>query len=106
MVSPTLIDNNWHLLVGVYDGTDEHLYLDGRSVGGAPLSTNWDDRLLSGDRTPGFQVARVLKDLRLGAAAYDGVDSSAPIFAAALAAFERAAANGHALDDMTTVVLR
>ena len=76
------------------------------SVGGAPLSTNWDERLLSGDRTPGFQVARVLKDLRLGAAAYDGVDSSAPIFAAALAAFERAAANGHALDDMTTVVLR
>ncbi len=76
------------------------------SVGGAPLSTKWDERLLNGDRTPGFQLARVLKDLRLGAAAYDGTGSAGPIFAAALAAFESAAANGHALDDMTTVVLR
>jgi 3-hydroxyisobutyrate dehydrogenase-like beta-hydroxyacid dehydrogenase len=74
------------------------------SVGGAPLSTNWEERLLSGDRTPGFQLARVLKDLRLGAAAYADVAAPAPIFAAALAAFESAAANGHALDDMTTVV--
>ena len=74
------------------------------AVGGAPLSTNWEERLLSGDRTPGFQLARVLKDLRLGAAAYADVAAPAPIFAAALAAFESAAANGHALDDMTTVV--
>jgi 3-hydroxyisobutyrate dehydrogenase-like beta-hydroxyacid dehydrogenase len=75
------------------------------SVGGQPLSTNWEDRLLTGDRAPGFQLARVLKDLRLGAAAYDEVARDGPIFGAALAAFERAAANGHALDDMTTVLL-
>lgn len=76
------------------------------SIGGQPLATNWEERLLNGDRTPGFQLARVLKDLRLGAAAYDDVACDAPIFGAALAAFESAAANGHALDDMTTVALR
>ncbi|HEY5349265.1 MAG TPA: NAD(P)-dependent oxidoreductase, partial [Candidatus Lustribacter sp.] len=74
------------------------------SVGGHPLSTNWDERLLTGDRTPGFQLARVLKDLQLGAAAYDGVACKAPIFTATLAAFEAAAAAGHAGDDMTTVL--
>jgi 3-hydroxyisobutyrate dehydrogenase-like beta-hydroxyacid dehydrogenase len=74
------------------------------SVGGAPLSTNWEERLISGDRMAGFQLARVIKDLRLGAAAYADVTTPAPIFAAALAAFESAAANGHALDDMTTVL--
>jgi len=76
------------------------------SVAGAPLSTNWEERLLTGDRTPGFQLARVLKDLRLGAVAYNDVACAGPIFAAALTAFESAAANGHALDDMTTVILR
>lgn len=76
------------------------------SVGGQPLSTNWEERLLTGDRTPGFQLARVLKDLQLAAAAYDGVAHNAPIFAAALAAFEAAAANGHAVDDMTAVLLQ
>jgi 3-hydroxyisobutyrate dehydrogenase-like beta-hydroxyacid dehydrogenase len=74
------------------------------SVGGAPLSTHWEERLLTGDRTPGFALSRVLKDLRLGAAAYEDVAAPAPIFAAALAAFENAAANGHALDDMTAVL--
>jgi 3-hydroxyisobutyrate dehydrogenase-like beta-hydroxyacid dehydrogenase len=74
------------------------------SVGGAPLSTRWEERLLTRDRTPGFQIARVLKDLRLGAAAYEDVASPAPIFAAALAAFEGAAAQGHAADDMTALI--
>lgn len=73
------------------------------SVAGQPLSTHWEERLLTGDRTPGFEIARVLKDLRLGAAAYDGVGSAAPIFAAVLAAFEAAAAAGRAGDDMTAV---
>jgi 3-hydroxyisobutyrate dehydrogenase-like beta-hydroxyacid dehydrogenase len=76
------------------------------SVAGQPLSTHWEERLLNGDRTPGFQLARVLKDLRLGAAAYADVASAAPIFAAALAAFEGAAANGHAGEDMTALLLR
>ena len=73
------------------------------SVGGHPLSIHFEERLLTGDRKPGFDIARVLKDLRLGAAAYAGVDASAPIFAAALAAFEGAAANGHAGEDMTAL---
>lgn len=75
------------------------------SIGGQPLATNWEERLLSGDRTPGFQLARALKDLRLGAAAYGDIAFEGPIFGAALAAFERAAVNGHALDDMTSVLL-
>jgi 3-hydroxyisobutyrate dehydrogenase-like beta-hydroxyacid dehydrogenase len=74
------------------------------SVGGQPLSTNWEERLLTGDRTLGFQITRVLKDLRLAADAYDGVACDAPIFHAALAAFEDAAANGHAGDDMTALL--
>jgi 3-hydroxyisobutyrate dehydrogenase-like beta-hydroxyacid dehydrogenase len=74
------------------------------SVAGAPLSTHWEERLLTGDHTPGFAIARVLKDLRLGADAYAGSPAGGPIFAAALAAFEGAAAAGHAGDDMTAVL--
>ncbi len=49
------------------------------SVGGHPLSINFEERLLTRDRTPGFDIARVLKDLRLGAQAYGDVASPAPI---------------------------
>jgi 3-hydroxyisobutyrate dehydrogenase-like beta-hydroxyacid dehydrogenase len=74
------------------------------SVGGHPLSIHFEERILSGDRQPGFDIARALKDLRLGAAAYADVAAAAPIFAAALATFEGAAANGHAGEDMTALV--
>lgn len=76
------------------------------SVGGTPLSTHWEERLLTGDPAPGFEIARVLKDLRLGAQAYADLPYDAPIFAAALAAYESAAANGHAGDDVTAVLQR
>jgi 3-hydroxyisobutyrate dehydrogenase-like beta-hydroxyacid dehydrogenase len=74
-----------------------------RSVGGHPLETHWEARLVDGDRTPGFQIARVLKDLRLGTAAFEDAACDGPIANAALSAFERAAAAGHALDDMTAL---
>jgi 3-hydroxyisobutyrate dehydrogenase-like beta-hydroxyacid dehydrogenase len=74
------------------------------SVGGQPLSVHFEERLLTGDRTSGFDIARVLKDLRLGAAAYRDAGAEGPIFAAALRAFEGAAANGHAGEDMTALV--
>ena len=76
------------------------------SVGGTPLATHWEERLLTGDTTPGFAIARVLKDLRLGAQAYANLPYDAPIFAAALAAYEAAAASGHAGDDVTAVLQR
>jgi 3-hydroxyisobutyrate dehydrogenase-like beta-hydroxyacid dehydrogenase len=74
------------------------------SVAGQPLSTHWEERLLNGDRNPGFAIARVLKDLRLGAAAYGETAEGAPIFHAALAAFEAAALAGRGGDDMTAVL--
>jgi 3-hydroxyisobutyrate dehydrogenase len=76
------------------------------SVGGTPLATHWEERLLTRDPAPGFEISRVLKDLRLGAQAYAGLPYDAPIFAAALAAYESAAANGHAGDDVTAVLRR
>ena len=32
-------DGNWHLLVGVYDGTNQYLYVDGQSVGTPQAAT-------------------------------------------------------------------
>ncbi len=75
------------------------------SVAGHPLSTHWEDRLIARDVTPGFQIARVLKDLRLGAESLTELGRDSPIFAAALAAYEAAAARGHAADDVTAVIL-
>jgi 3-hydroxyisobutyrate dehydrogenase-like beta-hydroxyacid dehydrogenase len=84
---------------------DRGLLIDAlrESVAGKPLSTKWDERLRSGDRTPGFTIARVLKDFRLGAAACDAVHADAPLARAALATFERAAANGDAERDVTSI---
>jgi 3-hydroxyisobutyrate dehydrogenase-like beta-hydroxyacid dehydrogenase len=74
------------------------------SVGGQPLSTHWEQRLITRDITPGFQIARVLKDLRLAAESIADLPLDAPIFAAALAAYEAAAQRGHAADDVTAVL--
>jgi 3-hydroxyisobutyrate dehydrogenase-like beta-hydroxyacid dehydrogenase len=91
--------------VGAAYDIDRGLLIDALrdSVAGKPLSTHWEDRLRSGDRTPGFTIARVLKDFRLGAAACDAVHVDAPLVAAALATFERAAAKGDADRDVTSI---
>lgn len=74
------------------------------SVGGHPLtSTHWEERLISGDHTPGFQVARVMKDLHLAVAAGEDAGCELPVGKAALHAFEQAAAAGHGDDDMTVI---
>jgi 3-hydroxyisobutyrate dehydrogenase-like beta-hydroxyacid dehydrogenase len=73
------------------------------SVAGHPLATHWEERLITRDITPGFAIARVLKDLRLAANSLAELPLDAPVFAAALAAYEAAAQRGHAGDDVTAV---
>jgi 3-hydroxyisobutyrate dehydrogenase-like beta-hydroxyacid dehydrogenase len=73
------------------------------SVGGHPLETAWEERLVSGDRSAGFAVVRALKDLQLGAAACAQAGCETAIFDAARNAFERALAMGHGHDDMSVL---
>ena len=87
-------------------GLDRNALIDvlRHSVAGQPLSTHWEERLITRDIKPGFQIARVLKDLRLAAESLAELPLDAPIFAAALAAYEAAAQRGHAGDDVTAVL--
>jgi 3-hydroxyisobutyrate dehydrogenase-like beta-hydroxyacid dehydrogenase len=73
------------------------------SVGGHPLETHWEERLVNGDRSAGFAVVRALKDLSLGAAAAADAGCETAIFDAARAAFERAVAQGHGENDMSVL---
>lgn len=87
------------------DGLDVPTLVDvlRRSVAGSPLMTGWERHLESGDFTPGFHIRRALKDLGLGSEAYAAGDYEAPVFAAALAAFENASAAGYAGCDIAAL---
>ena len=76
------------------------------SVAGSPLMTGWERHLETGDLKPGFQVARVLKDLGLGAELCREQNYDAPIFQTALRAFRAAAEAGFADQDMSVLFLR
>jgi 3-hydroxyisobutyrate dehydrogenase-like beta-hydroxyacid dehydrogenase len=73
------------------------------SMAGQPLATGWHNRMPTDDIEGGFQVYRVLKDLRLGREAKDAVSASTPVFDAALAAFENAQEMGFGEVDLTVL---
>lgn len=73
------------------------------SVAASPMASGWHDRMRTNDTENGFQVYRVLKDLRLvhEAAASTGIVT--PAFEAALNEFENAAELGFAEQDLTVI---
>lgn len=71
------------------------------SLAGRPLSTGWHEKLKSGDTTAGFEIERILKDLSLGAEMSAELGFEAPVFAAALAAYEHARALGYGDRDLS-----
>ena len=73
------------------------------SAAGHTMIVDKYDQIKSGDETPGFTIARVIKDLDLAAELCDEVVFSAPGFAASLAAFKCAAAEGAGASDMTAL---
>lgn len=73
------------------------------SAAGHTMIVDKYDQIESGDETPGFAIARVIKDLDLAAELCDEAAFSAPGFAASLAAFKSAAAEGFGASDMTTL---
>jgi 2-hydroxy-3-oxopropionate reductase len=73
------------------------------SVAGQPLSTGWAERLKNGDRTAGFQVARVRKDLAAAIEAAALADYPLAMVAQADALYEDAEARGQGLMDMSAL---
>jgi 3-hydroxyisobutyrate dehydrogenase-like beta-hydroxyacid dehydrogenase len=73
------------------------------SVAGQPLSTGWAERLKSGDRAAGFQVARVRKDLAAAIEAAALADYPLAMIAQAEAQYRDAEAGGHGLLDMSVL---
>lgn len=73
------------------------------SMAGHPMMSGWHNRMPADDIEGGFQVYRVLKDLRLGREAKDDVGAPTPVFDAALAAFEHAEALGFGEVDFTVL---
>jgi 3-hydroxyisobutyrate dehydrogenase len=73
------------------------------SVAGRPMMTQWEERITNGDRSVGFAVGRVLKDLELGADICVEHAINAPVLDAVIATYQGAADNGHANLDMTAI---
>src|SRR5690348_15727539 len=73
------------------------------SVAGSPLITGWERRIQTGDIAAGFAINRVLKDLQLGADLCREERFEAPIFAAAIDIFRKAAAAGLGKNDMSAI---
>ncbi len=73
------------------------------SAAGDPLMTGWAERLENGDRVPGFQISRVLKDLVLGAdiCAQSGFD--APVLVSVIRTYRDAGDAGSMDKDMTAI---
>jgi 3-hydroxyisobutyrate dehydrogenase-like beta-hydroxyacid dehydrogenase len=74
------------------------------SVAGHPLElTHWDEHIERNDLAPGFQLARVLKDLDVCAATAAAYAQPVPILDAVLDAFRETAGRGFADADMTAL---
>jgi 3-hydroxyisobutyrate dehydrogenase-like beta-hydroxyacid dehydrogenase len=73
------------------------------SVAGKPLITHWEQRLETGDLTPGFPIRRVLKDLQLCQEAFAEQDYTAPLFEIALNAFRKVGEAGFMESDLTAL---
>jgi 2-hydroxy-3-oxopropionate reductase len=72
-------------------------------VAGDPLVTGWERRLESGERSSGFRISRVLKDLQLGADVCAEHASDAPVLASVMRAYRQAAESGSMDKDMTAL---
>lgn len=91
--------------LGRSHGLDTDQLLDALrlSVAGQPLSTGWEERIRNGERSAGFAVRRVRKDL---AAASDAAALSGyplPLIEAIAATYERAETHGRGGDDMSVL---
>jgi 3-hydroxyisobutyrate dehydrogenase-like beta-hydroxyacid dehydrogenase len=74
------------------------------SVAGHPLElTHWDEHIERRDLAPGFQIARVLKDLGVSAATAATYEQPMPILDAVLNAFRETAGHGFTQADMTAL---
>jgi 3-hydroxyisobutyrate dehydrogenase-like beta-hydroxyacid dehydrogenase len=74
------------------------------SVAGRPLElTHWDEHIEQNDLAPGFQIARVLKDLDVCAATAATCEQPMPILDAVLDAFRETAGRGFTQADMTAL---
>lgn len=91
--------------LGKRAGLDIVVLLDAlrASVAAQPLITKWDNRIESGDMTPGFPVRRVLKDLELGEEACRGALYQADIFSQVVKAFRELENRGFAESDLTAL---
>ena len=91
--------------LGATSGLNVPVLLDvlRRSVAGKPLMTHWEERIASEDLAPGFQVARVLKDLAMAEAACADAGFDAKILKSVVSAFRGAADSGHGGHDMTAL---
>lgn len=90
---------------GQLGGLDTAALLDvlETSMAGRPLASGWHHRMATDDIEGGFEVYRVLKDLRLGRDAKDGAGAWTPVFDAALAAYEHASDAGFDKADLTVL---
>ncbi|MFM9972055.1 MAG: NAD(P)-dependent oxidoreductase [Burkholderiales bacterium] len=73
------------------------------SVAGRPMMTHWDDRFENGDRVAGFQISRLLKDLRLGEDICHERGFDIPVLETVIDTYQRASDAGHADLDMTAI---
>jgi 3-hydroxyisobutyrate dehydrogenase len=70
---------------------------------GSPYAVQKARTMLSGDFTPAFALKHALKDAELAARAADAAGADLPLIAALLPRWERAAASGHADDDVAAI---
>jgi 3-hydroxyisobutyrate dehydrogenase len=70
---------------------------------GAPYAVQKARTMLAGDFTPAFALKHAIKDAELAAQAAHGTGAQLTLIAALLPRWQRAAASGHADDDLAAI---
>jgi 3-hydroxyisobutyrate dehydrogenase len=87
-------------------GLEPRLLLD--TIAGGPLAAPYalvkGEAMIQGDFEPGFAVRHAVKDARLALAAAGREELELPVTAAVLRRWDRAIADGHADDDVASVI--